>query len=122
MWGSPLSGVWSPVGGGVAADLLPLLPLHYFLPRILPPAAQVFDLPGDPPEVAPAWAHNGLRGLVCICVCITFVCLFLLLAVLGLRLRCVGFLWLRTAGAALTAGHRLSLSWLLSSGEQALGL
>ena len=64
------------------ADLLPLLPLHYFLPRILPPAAlpaaQVLDLPGDPQEVAPAWAHSGLRGLVCICVCIKFICLLLL--------------------------------------------
>lgn len=108
---TPVWSLESCVGG--VADLLPVLPLHYFLPRILPPAAlpaaQVLDLPGGPQEVAPAWAHNGLRGLVCICVCIKFICLFLLLAVLGLGLRFVGLLWLRTAGAAVTAVHRLSL-------------
>lgn len=90
---TPVWSLESCVGG--VAGLRPRLPPHYFLPRLLPPAAlpaaQVLDLPGDPQEVAPAWAHSGLRGLVCIWVRIKFICLFSLLAVLGLRLRCAAF-------------------------------
>ena len=72
------------------AGLLPLLPPPCLLPRTLPPAAlpaaQALGLPGGPRrrplpglsggplEAAPAWAHSGLRGLVCICFLIKFIC------------------------------------------------
>lgn len=67
-WGVGVTLVWSLESCVVGvADLLPLLPPPYFLPRILPPAAlpaaQVLGLPGDPQEVTPAWAHNGAEGL-----------------------------------------------------------